>query len=64
MNTTLIVLCIALILVVLVFLWKRSRGMEIKSFWDVVRNPYLMPDLKQYHKNVAEAAEAMADSES
>ena len=63
MKTAIIILSIVVIGVVVAAVWTGSKGTEINSFWDVVRNPDAMPDLDQFHKDVENSARAISGSE-
>lgn len=47
---------------VIYVVWSRSKGVEILSFWDAVRNPDAMPDLRQFHKHVEDSAISISGS--
>lgn len=44
------------------FFWSKSKRREIRSFWDVVRNPYAMPNPGQIHKQIDETAQSLSGS--
>ncbi len=63
MKIAIIIISIAVIGVVVALIWTRSKGTEINSFWDAVRNPDAMPDLDQFHRDVEDSASAISGSE-
>lgn len=62
MKTAIIIFSVTLVAVVIAVIWTRSKGTQINSFWDVVRNPDAMPDLDQFHKDVEDSASAISGS--
>ena len=62
MKTAIILLSFAIAAVVIAVIWTRSKGTEINSFWDVVRNPEAMPDLDQIHEDIQRSASELSGS--
>ncbi len=62
MKTTIWIIVTLIIATGVVFWWSRSRKGRIDSFWDVVKNPGLMPDLDAYAKKVSDEAEELRKS--
>ena len=63
MKSAIIIILIVMVPVVIAVIWARAKGTEIKSFWDIVRNPGSMPDLDRFHKDVENSASAISESE-
>lgn len=62
MNIFTIIFSVILAVAVFFCLRLGSTREVINSFWDVVRNPGSMSDLKQFHKEVDQAAESLSGS--
>ncbi len=62
MKTTAIFVAIIVVTAAILLFWMRSRRREIKSFWDVVRNPEAMPDLDELHREVDATAKSLSGS--
>ncbi len=62
MKTAIFILTVIAVSIPVLFFWLRSRHREIKSFWDVVRNPAKMPSLNEFHRKVDEAAKSLSGS--
>ena len=62
MKTAAIILLLIVTGAAILFVWSRSKGQELNSFWDFVRNPDAMPDLDEFHKEVDDAAAALSGS--
>lgn len=62
MKTAAIILLLIVTGAAILFFWSRSKGQELNSFWDFVRNPDAMPDLDEFHEEVDDAAAALSGS--
>lgn len=62
MKMSIVIVVLTAVVAIVVWAWPRVVGQEVKSFWDVVRNPDKMPDLDQYHAEVDRAAKALSGS--
>lgn len=63
MKIAIIILSIAVVGVLAAVIWTKSKGTEIATFLDVVRNPNAVPDLNQLLKDVEVSASAISGSE-
>ncbi|MEM7391765.1 MAG: hypothetical protein AAF492_05390 [Verrucomicrobiota bacterium] len=62
MKITIAILSMAVMAAVVALIWTGSKGIEINSFLDVVRNPEATPDLDRFHKDIEDRVSTISGS--
>ena len=62
MKLAVVTVAIIVVGAAILFFWSRLKRQEIKSFWDIVRNPDAMQSLDEFDSDVDEAATSLSGS--